>query len=113
VVSMGSAQEAIAASKQQQQYTDRVRYTDDSSITFRKEAEIDRLWEISRDLTFTLGLVRFFAVLKEAWLWRHSEGRAGSYAFKARLLLLENAEITFKSTFLSLSSQLSYIIKQN
>jgi len=78
VVSMGSAQEAIAASKQQQQYTDRVRYTDDSSITFRKEAEIDRLWEISRDLTFTLGLVRFFAVLKEV-----------SYAHQACIYLIQ------------------------
>lgn len=35
VVSIGSAHEAKAASRQQQQYTERARYTDDSSITCR------------------------------------------------------------------------------
>lgn len=34
VVSMGKAHEATAARRQQQQYTDRVRYTDHSSITW-------------------------------------------------------------------------------
>lgn len=33
VVSIGSAHEAMAARRQQQQYTDRARYTDDSNIT--------------------------------------------------------------------------------
>lgn len=32
---MGSAQEAMAAKRQQQQYTDKARYTEDSSITFK------------------------------------------------------------------------------
>lgn len=35
VVSIGSAQEAMAASRQQQQYTERAKYTEDSSITCR------------------------------------------------------------------------------
>jgi len=34
-------------------------------------------------------------VLKEAWLWRRSEGRVGSYAFRANLLLLASPTITY------------------
>jgi len=37
-------------------------------------------------------------VLKEAWLWRCSEGRVGSYALKADFLLLASYEIDY-STF--------------
>lgn len=37
VVSMGRAQEATAAKRQQQQYTERARYTEDSSITCRSK----------------------------------------------------------------------------
>lgn len=37
VVSIGSAQEAMAAKRQQQQYTERARYTEDSNITCRME----------------------------------------------------------------------------
>jgi len=32
-------------------------------------------------------------VLKEAWLWRCSEGRVGSHAFKANLLLLASLKL--------------------
>lgn len=40
VVSIGSAQEAMAAKRQQQQYTDRARYTEDSSITWATKGVI-------------------------------------------------------------------------
>jgi len=37
--------------------------------------------------------------LKEVWLWRCSEGRVGSYAFKASLLLLAFPKITYSTYF--------------
>lgn len=44
VVSIGSAHEAMAARRQQQQYTERARYTDDSNITWRMKPVGNQKW---------------------------------------------------------------------
>ena len=66
MVSMGRAHEAMAASMQQMLYTDRVRYTEDSNITCRKERRNAVLVSLCEDLTvfqYTLSAKQIYLIL--------------------------------------------------
>lgn len=66
MVSMGRAQEAMAASMQQMLYTDRVRYTEDSNITCRKERRNAVVVSLCEGLTvfqYTLSTKQIYLIL--------------------------------------------------